>query len=69
MDRYAHDVKKAQEKYDPSKLEVNTIKYETMKLNYNNLNEELLEDLPALYEDRLNFFNPLLATVITSTKI
>jgi len=66
MDRYAHDVKKAQEKYDPGKLEVNSLKYETMKLNYNNLNMELLEDLPALYEDRLTFFNPLLATYMTT---
>jgi len=66
MDRYAHDVKKAQEKYDPGKLEVSQLKYDTMKQNYANLNEELLADLPALYEDRLSFFNPLLATYMST---
>lgn len=34
-----------------------------MKQNYTALNEELLGDLPAVYEDRLHFFSPLLATV------
>lgn len=63
MDRYASDLKSAQEKGQTGKIQICEQKYEAAKLNYHTLNEELLEDLPALFEDRIPFFNPVFATV------
>jgi hypothetical protein len=38
-------------------------KWEHAKKNYNALNDELLRDMPALFEDRIPFFDPVFATV------
>lgn len=63
MDRYAGHLKRAMEKGDREKEASNKAKLEASKQNYKNLNEELLNDLPLLYEDRFKFFGPLMANV------
>jgi len=62
MDRYAGHLKRAMEKGDREKEASNKVKLEAAKQNYRALNEELLHDLPLLYEDRVKFFGPLMAT-------
>jgi len=63
MDRYGRDLKILQEKAAPSaKIQIAEQKYEAAATNYHNLNDELLKDLPRLYEDRIPFFDPLIAT-------
>eukprot|EP01114_Cavostelium_apophysatum_P001489 TRINITY_DN1129_c0_g1_i1.p1 TRINITY_DN1129_c0_g1~~TRINITY_DN1129_c0_g1_i1.p1 ORF type:complete len:418 (-),score=106.83 TRINITY_DN1129_c0_g1_i1:111-1259(-) len=67
MDRYNRDVKGAQEKAKS----VGTVSNKEMKAdgaraNYDNLHNELAKDLPALFEDRVPFFNPAFATYMIS---
>jgi hypothetical protein len=61
MDRYAGHLKRAMEKGDREKEASNKAKLEATKQNYKALNEELIKDMPALYEDRVPFFGPLMA--------
>jgi len=56
MDRYAGHLKRAMEKGDREKEASNKTKLEASKQNYKALNEELLKDLPSLYDDRIEFF-------------
>jgi len=65
MDRYGRDVKGHQEKANAGKLSISEQKYETAKVNFTSLHDELMRDLPALFEDRLTFFNPVFATYLT----
>jgi len=67
MDRYGRDVKTAQEKANVAKLPQAEAKYNAAVANYNALHEELMKDLPKLYEDRIPFFDPVLATYTTAT--
>jgi len=68
MDRYGRDVRVLQEKAGPhSKITVAEQKYEAAVANYQSLNDELLRDLPALYEDRIPYFDPLFATYTVAT--
>lgn len=67
MDRYSRDVKSLIEKGKTGRQTSTEAKYDAAKANYNNLNEELLRDMPRLYADRLKFFEPACATVIHST--
>jgi hypothetical protein len=66
MDRYSRDYRIHEEKAQVAKANAAKQKYETAKSNYTALNDELLRDLPALYEDRIPFFDPALATYSTS---
>jgi len=66
MDRYAKEVKTYQEKANKSKLDATEQKLEVAKNNYLQIHNELLDLMPALYEDRLIFFEPVLATYITA---
>jgi len=67
MDRYGRELRNYQEKAtNPQKIQVTEQKYEAAKTNFAALNEELLEDLPKLYEDRIPFFDPLIATYTTA---
>jgi len=61
MDRYAGHLKRAMEKGDREKEASNKTKLEAAKTNYRSLNDELLRDLPLLFEDRIQFFGPLMA--------
>lgn len=63
MDRYAKDLKTAQEKNKIDKIPTLEQKLAASKANYQTLHEELLKDLPLLYEDRIPFFDPVFATV------
>jgi hypothetical protein len=65
VERYAHDVKVYQEKNNREKLASTEPKFEAAKANYANLTDELMTDMPALYEDRVPFFDPVFATVST----
>jgi len=63
MDRYGRDLRILQEKAtNQAKISISQQKYDAAISNYNQLNDELLQDLPRLYEDRIPFFDPLLAT-------
>jgi hypothetical protein len=62
MDRYAKDLKTAQEKNKIDKIPTLEQKLAASKANYQALHEELLKDLPLLYEDRIPFFDPVFAT-------
>lgn len=66
MDRYAGHLKRAMEKGDREKEASNKTKLEAAKTNYRSLNDELLRDLPLLFEDRIQFFGPLMANVTYS---
>jgi len=65
MDRYAKEVKNYQEKAKTDKLDPAVHKLEVAKSNYTSLNNELLHDMPALFEDRIPFFDPIIATYVT----
>jgi len=65
MDRYSRDVKIHQEKAQTGKLTISEQKYEAAKVNFNTLHDELMKDLPALYEDRIPFFDPVFATYLS----
>jgi len=65
MDRYAKEVKNYQEKAKSDKLDPAVHKLEVAKSNYTSLNNELLHDMPALFEDRIPFFDPIIATYVT----
>jgi len=63
MDRYGRDVRSLQEKaINQAKVSAAQQKFEAATSNYHSLNDELLKDLPRLYDDRIPFFDPLLAT-------
>lgn len=64
INRYSRDYRIHEEKAQVAKANAAKQKYETAKSNYTALNDELLRDLPALYEDRIPFFDPALATVL-----
>jgi len=64
MDRYSRDVRTGTEK-GKGGMTTKEQKAESAKVNYQNLHDELLRDLPLLYEDRIPFFNPALATYLT----
>jgi len=66
MDRHAREVRSLQDKGNQSKLKAAEQKHESAATNYYNLNDELLRDLPNLYDDRMSFFDPLLATYAIS---
>jgi len=66
LERYARDVKIYTEKNNKEKLAVAEPKMETARVNYDNLTDELMHDLPALYEDRVAFFDPVFATYLSS---
>ena len=66
MDRYHHDYKKGTEKGDSNKASSNKKKYFNMKHAYESLNEEMLQDLMHIVQDR-EFFAALLATHIQAT--
>jgi amphiphysin len=66
MDRYAHEVKNLNEKGNHFKLPLAEEKYNNARTSYNALNEELLKDMPALFDDRIAFFDPIFATYLTS---
>jgi len=67
MDRHAREVRSLQEKgTNQSKIKIAEQKHESAATNYYNLNDELLRDLPKLYDDRMAFFDPLLATYAIS---
>jgi len=63
MDRYGRDLRSLQEKATGGqKTQIAEQKYDAAATNYHNLNDELLQDLPRLFDDRISFFDPLLAT-------
>jgi len=63
MDRYGREVRSLQEKAtNQVKVKAAEQKYDAATTNYQNLNDELLRDMPNLYEDRIPFFDPLFAT-------
>ena len=67
MDKYIREVRSLREKGgNPTKLQITEQKMEASKQNYTALNQELMRDLPALYEDRLKFFDPCFATYVNS---
>jgi len=63
MDRYGRDVRNANEK-GKSTVPHKEQKYDTAKMNYDNLHNELSHDLPALHDDRIPFFDPTFATFV-----
>jgi len=65
MDRYNRDARGHQEKANSSRYSVAQQKYETAKVNYNNLHDELTKDMTLLFDDRIPFFDPALATFLT----
>lgn len=69
MDRYAGHLKRAMEKGDREKEASNKAKLEAAKQNYRALNDELLHDLPLLFEDRIKFFGPLMASYYSALGI
>jgi len=65
MDRYQRDVRTTTEKAKAQgQLTMKEQKYETARLNYANLHDELCRDLPLLNRDRIPFFDPVLASYI-----
>lgn len=66
MDRYTRDVKSHQEKSNKIRLQAAEAKLEAAKTNYTNLHNELDQDIPKLYEDRIPFFNPAFATYVSA---
>jgi len=63
MDRYGRDLRTLQEKAThQAKVTTAQQKYDAAVSNYTQLNDELLQDLPRLYEDRIPYFDPLLGT-------
>jgi len=64
MDRYSRDLRTHQEKAKTDKAAVTQQKFETAKANYGALSDELMKDMPLLLEDRIPFFEPVLATYI-----
>ncbi len=63
MDRYSRDVRIYAEKGNSGKHTLTNSKLEAARSNYTNLNDELMRDMPALYADRVKFFDPGLSTV------
>jgi len=64
MDRYATEVTTMEKKGDSPKLQQAREKQEAMTVGYNELNEELIQDMVNLVEDRYAFFDPLFAMII-----
>lgn len=67
MDRYAEDLRALQKNSSLHKIPQAELKYKLAKANYQNLNMELMRDMPALFEDRDKFFDPCLATYVAAT--
>jgi len=67
MDRYNHDYKVGLEKNDTNKSSNNKKKFYNMKKAYIALNQEMLNDLPLLFQDKDQFFGPLFATHVQAT--
>ncbi len=70
MDRYGRDLRNLQEKGSQgSKIQIAEQKNEASKVNYYNLHDELMKDLPLLYKDRIPFFDPATASVTSSVSL
>jgi len=67
MDRYQEDLRDLQKNAVSHKIPVAETKYKLARANYNNLNNELMHDMPALFEDRDKFMDPCLATFVAAT--
>jgi len=59
MDRYKWEM---EHKSNTIKQQQHKEKYELQKVNYDALNNELLDDIPKLYADRIPFFDPAFAS-------
>jgi len=67
MDRYSRDVRLTTEKAKTQgQLTSKEQKFETARINYQNLHDELLRDLPLLHKDRVPFLEPAIATYVLS---
>jgi len=65
VDRYRTDYESLQEKgKEPEKVKEKQTKYLNMKRAYDELNEELKQDMPRLLSDKGNFYTPLFAMLI-----
>eukprot|EP00012_Vannella_robusta_P002080 CAMPEP_0206190296 /NCGR_PEP_ID=MMETSP0166-20121206/4669_1 /ASSEMBLY_ACC=CAM_ASM_000260 /TAXON_ID=95228 /ORGANISM="Vannella robusta, Strain DIVA3 518/3/11/1/6" /LENGTH=343 /DNA_ID=CAMNT_0053606355 /DNA_START=599 /DNA_END=1630 /DNA_ORIENTATION=- len=66
MDRYNADLKMLMSKpdTDPTRLQIAKEKAEYKSREYNDLNEELVRDIPALLRDRSRFFDGLFANLV-----
>jgi hypothetical protein len=64
MDRYTRDVRiQAEKGKSVGKMSITEQKLEAARQNYTSLNDELMRDMPKLYNDRIPFFDPAFATV------
>lgn len=66
MDRYVREVKTLSDKNSKDTEKLNRLeqKLKIARKGYQNINEELLKDIPHLYDDRLDFVNHLLAFIL-----
>eukprot|EP01100_Stratorugosa_tubuloviscum_P000275 TRINITY_DN1059_c0_g1_i1.p1 TRINITY_DN1059_c0_g1~~TRINITY_DN1059_c0_g1_i1.p1 ORF type:complete len:427 (+),score=249.51 TRINITY_DN1059_c0_g1_i1:198-1478(+) len=64
MDRYAKEVHDLEKKGDSPKLSAAREKYDTMSAAYCDLNDELMQDMQRLQQDRIIFFDPIFANII-----
>jgi len=67
MDRYYKEYSKAMEKSDRSKNSTIEAKYNITKEGYNSLLNEMMQDMPRLYADRIPLFDPLFTALIKFT--
>lgn len=65
VERYSRDMKSYTEKNNTAKLSSIEPKFEVAKNNYASLTDELMTDMPALYEDRILFFDPCFSTYLS----
>jgi amphiphysin len=66
QDRYAAEVRKAQEKGKYAELPHKEEKLRAAKANYSALHEELMVDLPAMEKDKIAFIPLVVATYVTA---
>jgi len=66
MDRYAAEVKGLMARQDtvPTRLQIAKEKAESKRVEYTELNEELIRDIQALIADRSRFFDALFANLV-----
>eukprot|EP01118_Nematostelium_gracile_P003138 TRINITY_DN13570_c0_g1_i1.p1 TRINITY_DN13570_c0_g1~~TRINITY_DN13570_c0_g1_i1.p1 ORF type:complete len:399 (-),score=106.16 TRINITY_DN13570_c0_g1_i1:64-1140(-) len=65
MDRYGRDLRALSEKgKDPTKVRHAEQKHDAAVANYRSLNDELLRDMPRLYNDRVPFCDPVFASLL-----
>jgi len=65
MDRFREEVKHLSEKgnSNPEKIQRAKEKLQVTQESYKEINSELLRDIPALFVDRVRFFEPVFATI------